>query len=438
MPPKAVTVEYEFSCNYEADEAISNITPAIASNSLGDPRFHRLQDRLRLAAESGFKGIELYYPDIEMFAGYTYNGNIFRAAQTIHELCSSLGLTIVCLQPLFIYEGLLLPYKNYYNPILFQQTLPEWIKIARTLGTNMILVPANDFGPSGSGGAIRTWRHWTNLRTLADEANRLLRETLENERRMGRENWLHPIGDTMKIAYKPLAWSDHVNDWSLAMHVVRAVRRPNFGLCLDTFTIAANVYADPNEFQRGLQPNAEVNLHRNVTELVNMFVRMWTETRHKLFLVQVSDAEKLDGPIPQDLVRLNSIWAGYDIPRALRTQPYAREHYPTVTSWWRNYRLFPFEQDRGGYLPINEIFVAILRYIGYRGWVSFDMTSRTLEGQAPDIPPDIPRLHAERARESLENLLENRNNFTWTSEDEEEEEDDDEEDEEEDDEEDNH
>ena len=74
---------------------------------------------------------------------------------------------------------------------------------------------------------------------------------------------------------------------------------------------------------------------------------------------------------------------------------------PKLLSWSRNARLFPCEEERGGYLPINEVIDACLNGIGYAGWVSMEVFSRTLLEDDPLVPSE----HAVRASRSWQRVL---------------------------------
>jgi 4-hydroxyphenylpyruvate dioxygenase len=60
-------------------------------------------------------------------------------------------------------------------------------------------------------------------------------------------------------------------------------------------------------------------------------------------------------------------------------------------SWSRNARLFAFEE--GGYLPIMDVTKAITEGLGYKGWVSMELFSRTMADPSEQVPAE----HARRA-----------------------------------------
>jgi 4-hydroxyphenylpyruvate dioxygenase len=61
-------------------------------------------------------------------------------------------------------------------------------------------------------------------------------------------------------------------------------------------------------------------------------------------------------------------------------------------SWSRNARTFAFEEDRGAYLPVEEVARTIIFGLNYRGWVSMELFSRTVAEPGEQVPKD----HAQR------------------------------------------
>jgi 4-hydroxyphenylpyruvate dioxygenase len=59
---------------------------------------------------------------------------------------------------------------------------------------------------------------------------------------------------------------------------------------------------------------------------------------------------------------------------------------------------FAFEE--GGCLPIVEITRAIIQGLGYKGWVSLELFSRSMAVPGEDVPEE----HARRGRESWDEL----------------------------------
>ena len=151
--------------------------PGIASMSLGRPWIHDLPGKLMQAAAHGFEGIELFFDDLDCYAQRTFNGDHMEAARQTRRLCERLGMTIICLQPFSMYEGLI---DRAESDRLINEKLPKWFTLARALGTDMIQVPSNFLGPDPTTGAPRTTGDRTvivrDLQRLADLANRRLRQ----------------------------------------------------------------------------------------------------------------------------------------------------------------------------------------------------------------------------------------------------------------------
>jgi 4-hydroxyphenylpyruvate dioxygenase len=135
--------------------------------------------------------------------------------------------------------------------------------------------------------------------------------------------------------------------------------------CVDTFNIAGRVYGDPAS-ATGKTPYAEEDLKKSLERLVK------TVDVKKVFYIQVVDAEKMRDPLVE----------GHAF--------YSRDQ-PSRMSWSRNARLFAFENE--GYLPVMDVARAIIEGLGYEGWVSMELFSRTMAEPGPEVPAE----HAKRA-----------------------------------------
>jgi 4-hydroxyphenylpyruvate dioxygenase len=102
----------------------------------------------------------------------------------------------------------------------------------------------------------------------------------------------------------------------------------------------------------------------------------------KLFYVQFSDAERIDPPLSP-------------------SHPYFDPAQAPHMQWSRNARLFPCETDRGGYLPIIDMARVWFEKLGFRGWVSLEIFSRTMS----EADESVPRDHAQRGIISWNNLV---------------------------------
>lgn len=316
--------------------------------SLGRAWVHDLPSKLDHAAANGFEGIEIFFEDLEYLARSQSNLPTssapspeaqLEAAHTIKTLCDERKLEIIGLQPFMHYEGLL-DRKEHATRI---EKLKGWFKIAKALGTDVIQIPANFLGKEEITGDIDVVVK--DLRQVADMG---LQET--------------PV---IKFAYENLCWSTYFDTWEQGWDIVEKVDRPNFGLCLDTYNIAGRVYGDPAS-PTGKTPNADEDMKSSLERLVKCI------DVKKVFYIQVVDAEKMREPLVEG-------HAFYDASQ------------PARMSWSRNARLFAFEES--GYLPILNVTKAIINGLGYQGWVSMELFSRTMADPGKQVPAE----HARRA-----------------------------------------
>ena len=114
-------------------------------------------------------------------------------------------------------------------------------------------------------------------------------------------------------------------------------------------------------------PDADQILKTSLNQLAQ------TVDVNKVFYVQVVDAERMQQPL-------------------IEGHPFYVEGQPSRMSWSRNARLFLFEEDRGGYLPVVDVARAFLKDLGFEGWVSMELFSRTIA----DPDKTVPKTHAQR------------------------------------------
>ncbi|KAL2828512.1 xylose isomerase-like protein [Aspergillus cavernicola] len=337
---------------------MKNLKIGIPTMSLSRPGLHPLPDKLQSAALHGFQGIELFIDDLTHLASSHFNNSLLAAASHTATVCKSLSLDIICLQPFGFYEGLL---DRSQTNTLLEEKLPLWFQIARILNTDLIQIPANFLANDPDTNTPRTTGDLdvivSDLQTIAD------------------------LGATQgfRFVYEALCWSTHIDTWESAWNVVRLVDRENFGLCLDSFNMAGRIYADP-EAPSGKTQNAETILAESLARL-----RDWSRSGEldvkKIFYIQLVDAERLSSPLDS-------------------THPFYVAGQPARMNWSRNARLFPCEEERGGYLPVLEIARAFFD-IGFEGWVSLELFSRT----CGDPRAGTHGEHAERGMESWRRVV---------------------------------
>ncbi|KAE8351008.1 xylose isomerase-like protein [Aspergillus coremiiformis] len=327
----------------------------IASMSLGQPGIHDLPSKLEQASRHGYEGMELFFDDLDHLAKLRFNGDHVAAAYHISQLCNSLHISIICLQPFWHYEGLL---DRTEHARLLSAKLPKWFELARILGTDLIQIPSNFLPADPQTGKPRTTGDKSvivsDLREIAD---------------LGLQQ-----SPPFRFVYEALAWGNHINTWEDSWEIIERVNRPNFGICLDTFNIAGRVYADPSS-PTGKAPNADADLQASLTRLRSRV------DLSKVFYIQIVDGERLSAPLDE-------------------SHPFYVKGQPARMNWSRNARLFAFEEDRGGYLPVLDVARAFFD-LGFEGWVSLELFSRTLA----DPDPSTPHNHAKRGLESWKKLV---------------------------------
>lgn len=263
-------------------------------------------------------------------------------------MCEDRNLKIIALQPFRNYEGLI---DRAEHERLIEK-LKLWIELAHELHTDLISIPSS-FLPASQ---------------VSDDMNLVVADLQEAA------DMASQAKPPIKLSYESLAWGTRSDTWETSWDIVRAVNRDNFGLCLDTFNIAARIFADPTS-PTGTTPDAIWAVQRSMDRLVS---RIDTA---KIFLVQVVDGELLKKPLVEG--------HGFYV-----------DGQPARMSWSRNCRLFYREQKYGAYLPVKKIALAIFQGLGYEGWVSMELFNRKMN----DPAEDVPRLLAERGAESWRRL----------------------------------
>jgi len=327
---------------------------SIASMSLGRAWVHGFAPKLDQAANQGFQGIEVFYEDLEYHArllfGNVSDENLVNAADDVRQMCDERKLEIIGLQPFLHYEGLI--DRKEHEKLITKLKL--WFRIAKSLRTNTIQIPTN----------FLTTGVTTNFNVIVEDMIEVAELGLKEV-------------PAIRFAYENLCWGTTFDTWEGVWSVVAAVDKPNFGMCLDTFNIAGREWADPSSVDGKItNEDADAALDRSLEKLKR------TVKIDKVFYVQIVDAEKMRTPL-------------------IKGHPFHVEGQPARMSWSRNARLFPFEKE--GYLPILKVLRAITEPdgLGYHGWVSLELFSRTMSDPSPTTPDD----HARRGMESWNNLV---------------------------------
>lgn len=326
------------------------------SASLGRAWLHDFDLKVEEASRSGFKGIEIFYEDLEYVARKISGSEqpkqdaILEAATYCYKTCQKNGLVIIGLQPFLFYEGLI--DRKQHDRLIEKMKL--WLRIVKRLHTDTIQIPAN----------------FLSAEELTDNLD-LIAADLREVADMGAAE-----DPPVRYAYENLCWSTVVDTWELAWDVIQRVDRPNFGICLDTFNIAGRVWADPAS-PTGKTPNADADLKASIERLVK------TVDVNKVFYIQVVDAERMTSPL-------------------VKGHEFYVEGLPARMCWSRNARAFMYEEDRGAYLPAQDIAEAIIFGLGYKGYVSMELFSRTMSEEGHDVP----KQHAQRGIKAWHKFVE--------------------------------
>jgi sugar phosphate isomerase/epimerase len=176
-----------------------------------------------------------------------------------------------------------------------------------------------------------------------------------------------------RLAYENWCWATHAPKWSHVWDIVQRVDRPNVGLCLDTFQTCGGEWADPTTPSGIIEANGADALQMTFKQSLEALAA--TVAAEKIFLLQVSDAYRMDPPLSIEMDE-NEL------------RPRGR--------WSHDYRPLPYD---GGYLPVTDFTRAVLR-TGFRGWMSIEV----FDGKEAEKPSDV-ELFTKKAMAGLEKLL---------------------------------
>lgn len=337
----------------------------IASVSLGVCKYHRLAPRLEAAANAGYRWIDLFD---DCWAGYLEGHGLprdklweatdenLRLARKLGDLVKSLGMSIVCTQPLREIEGLKDPVERRMAFDLVAKRFP----FMRAFDTDLVYICAN-VRPNNS---ITSDLHMV-ARDLAE-----LGDMAAAYSRMDG-------GPLLRIGYEGISWARR-NTWASTWEAVRFANRPNVGLVIDTFHVLGVEYADI------VNPEAHGRFYSTIEESIEVLCAslasmVATVPAEKIFYVQCGDAELVNPHIFSKL---------------------ADSQTPSLLTWSRGHRLYPLELTHGGYMPV-ELVVAALIATGYQGPLCLEVFNHSLSAPGDDIP----RIHAQRGMAGLKKLV---------------------------------
>lgn len=337
----------------------------IATLSLGNWREHRLLPRLEAAAKAGYRWIDLFD---ECWAAYLEEHGLpgdqlwevtpqnLKVARQLGDLVRSLGMGIACTQPLRQIEGIKDPAERRASLDLVAKRFP----FMRAFDTDLVFMCANIRTDSGVTSDLKTV-----ARDLAELGDMAAAYSKSDGGRM------------IKIGYEGLSWATR-NTWSASWEAVRFAHRPNVGLILDAFNILAVEFADP------YNPAGHGRIYPTHEESLGVLTGSLASLAHsvpgdKIFFFQCGDAELVN---PATFL------------------PPTDPGTPALLPWSRSHRLYPLEQSRGGYLPVELVTAAVLA-TGYSGPVSLEVFNASLNRPGSDIPQS----HAIRGINSLQAMI---------------------------------
>lgn len=269
--------------------------------------------------------------------------DVYNAARSIGQLCQSLDVSVLALNPFKNFEG-------HHSPLSMRlDSARHWIEVAVLLGAEHLQVPSQ-FDTANSTG---DWQQMVrDLQRLSDLA----------------------ASRSLRIAYEAVAWGSYINTWEESLRMVQDVDRGNFGLCLDSFHVAARLWGD-NTVISGMQDDAWPALKASLARFTDSC------PLDKVFYVQFSHGERFAPPLSH-------------------AHRFYQADFPPALTWSRHMRVFPLEAELGAYLPVAEIARSWLVDKGWKGVVSmeiFDWRMRDQTRRAMD--------NARRGQQSWQKLI---------------------------------
>jgi len=309
--------------------------------------------------EGGLEAVEIFYECLRAHAetcdGADEAAKLRTAARQIGELCKSLGLSVIVLQPFSNATGLL----DAQATAAKRDEFKLWLELANLLGTDLLQIPSTFATPgvtfASTGVTDDRDAIAADLRALADMAA--------------------AHDPPMRIAFEALCFSHPVGvvRWQDAWDVIERTQRDNVLLCFDAFHVVGNEQVDTaqSDFER---PNGAERVRASMAEFVK------TVPAKRIGFVQLGDGERLNGPLDA-------------------RHPLHSAEMPPLMSWARSCRLFPYEADRGAFTAQQVIFDAV-RETGYDGPVSFEI----FHAEQHKFDPALPKTVVARAVASWRRL----------------------------------
>ncbi|KAI0468938.1 3-dehydroshikimate dehydratase [Xylaria cf. heliscus] len=329
----------------------AKVPTSYATCSIGHKATHTLPEKLKAISSAGFDGIELSMPDILSYAAELHGqapdpsdyAALASTAATIRSLAEARHLKIMMLQPFAHFEGW--PRGSSERDDAFARAR-GWLRVVRAADTDMLQVGSSDAAGISD-----------DVDVLAADLAELADLCAEQGVRVAYENW---------------CWATRAPAWKDVWGIVERAGRENLGLCLDTFQSAGGEWGDPRTRSGVREGVGDGGVDGQWRESLRELVA--TVPPEKIFLLQISDAYKMDPPLDDE------------DEQGLR--PRAR--------WSHDFRPLPFD---GGYLPVKEFLDAVLE-TGFRGWLSVEV----FDGRAGEKYEDMGE-YCKKAMASLRKLL---------------------------------
>ncbi|KAI1087932.1 xylose isomerase-like protein [Rostrohypoxylon terebratum] len=330
----------------------TKVPTCYATCSIGHKDSHTLPLKLKAISEAGFDAVELSMPDIlsygEMLNGQKPNpknyDTLVEVGKQIRVHAEEHDLKILMLQPFSNFEGW--PKGSSERKDAFERA-EGWIRIMEAVGTDMLQVGSSDAPEISS-----------SFDSLASDLADLADLCAEKGLRVAYENW---------------CWATHAPTWKDVWHIVEKANRPNLGLCLDTFQSGGGEWADPTTRSGLIEDFSQDQLQSRWLKGLDELRR--TVSPEKIYLLQISDAYRMDPPIK---AKTNE--------EGLRPRG----------QWSHDHRPLPFD---GGYLPVQGFLKAVLG-TGFRGWLSIEVFDSRAPGKYSNMLE-----YSKKAMSSLRRLL---------------------------------
>lgn len=252
------------------------------------------------------------------------------AAKRIGDLCASLGMEIICFQPLIDVEGLTRP----DDRAAAVERVKAYFPYMRALRTTVTYITTNRSYDFAS--------HTNDINVIARDLATFADLAAEYSKGDG--------GPMLKIGYEHLSWGSHINTFDKTWEAIVLADRPNLGFVFDTYNFLAVEFANPyNPAGHGRQHDTLEESMAVVRARLAKLAKLIPGD--KIYVVQVADAQLVD---PKSL----------PVPTPA-SEPWTPQHEPPYRKWSSSHRLFPNEQALGGYLPVADCLAAILATVRF-------------------------------------------------------------------------